>query len=121
MGGGGNGLDGLLRIGVADETMPGGCCLGLALTALIGPDALKEPDAFTLRPEIAGISWVFILSALAIATIIAEALEKRATGSLAMLRRMTAVSAGIICGLMRAGDVGTVWMCCIMISFGVSP
>src|SRR5215469_2235822 len=46
------------------------------------------------------------LNALAIAIVMAEALEKRASGSLAILRRMTADRAGDTWGLMEVGGVG---------------
>jgi len=44
--------------------------------------------------------------ASAMAIVMAEAVGKRASGSLTMLFRMTADSSGGICGLMRAGGVG---------------
>src|SRR5690349_357014 len=46
------------------------------------------------------------LSASESAMVMAEALEKRSSGSLAMLFRMTADNSGEISGLKRAGDLG---------------
>ena len=48
------------------------------------------------------------LSASASAAAREEALEKRATGSLARARRMTIVSAGEMVGLMSTGEMGVV-------------
>src|SRR5947209_3679929 len=61
------------------------------------------------------------LSPLASATVIAAAVGKRASGSLAMLFSTTAESSGGMFGLMRAGGVGISLRCCIMIASGLSP
>lgn len=57
----------------------------------------------------------------ATAIVIADALEKRASGSFAILLRMTSDKAGGICGLIRAGDVGSSWKCFIRIAMTESP
>src|SRR5258708_34468292 len=62
-----------------------------------------------------------ILKAFSSATIIAFALEKRIAGSLAILRIMTEVTAAGIIGLMREGVGAIALMCCVSMSFGVSP
>jgi len=53
-------------------------------------------------------------SAIAVAS--SEAIEKRAAGSFAMALRMTSDNAGGMFGLINAGGVGNVLICCIMIA-----
>ena len=62
-----------------------------------------------------------ILSAWAIAIVIAVALGKRALGSLAREREMTDVKAGGMRGLIRFGEVGVELICCVITATGVSP
>src|SRR5262249_15765259 len=83
-------------------------CVGLSIAS----DGLLE----TLRAFGMGI-----LKASARAATIAEAVGKRAAGSLARARRITPVSAGGIAGLTSIGAGGDVLICCIMISVGVPP
>ena len=59
--------------------------------------------------------------ALAIAIVIEAALAKRSSGSLARLRSITFVKAGEIFGLIRAGDGGIAFTCCIISATGLVP
>ena len=52
----------------------------------------------------------------ATAMAMADALGKRASGSFAMLLRITSDKAGGIIGLIRAGGVGSSWKCCMRIA-----
>ena len=61
------------------------------------------------------------LRAWASAWVMAEALGKRAAGSLARPRRMTMVKAGGIAGLSSTGEVGVAVTCCCMMRVGLSP
>lgn len=76
---------------------------------------LEASGSFSVRGTTVGMELVPVfrssggtgtLRASASAMVMAEALEKRASGSLAMLFRMTADSSGEIRGLTRAGGVG---------------
>ncbi len=55
-----------------------------------------------------------MFSARASAADIDAALENRAAGSLARQRRITSAKASGMAGLMREGDVGKAWMCCLI-------
>ena len=84
---------------------------------------LKEGGLLIL---IAGWDWLIFsgmltFRALATAVTRAVALPKRPAGSLLRLRTMTAARAGRICGLMSAGGVGLLCICCIKMSLAVSP
>ena len=57
----------------------------------------------------------------ATATVMADALGKRASGSFAMLLRITSDKAGGISGLIRAGGVGGSWKCCMRITIREVP
>ena len=57
----------------------------------------------------------------ATAMVMADALGKRAFGSFAMLLRMTLDKVCGISGLIRAGGVGSPWICCMRIAMTVSP
>ena len=57
----------------------------------------------------------------ATAMVMADALAKRASGSFAMLLRMTSEKAGARFGLIRAGGVGGSWKCCIRITIREAP
>src|SRR6266496_254952 len=77
---------------------------------------------------LAGVALGFISSAgtatlrdSATAMVMADALGKRASGSLAMLLRMTSEKVGGILGLRSAGGVGSSWKCCIRIAMTESP
>src|SRR5438067_11529492 len=61
------------------------------------------------------------LSASATAAVSADALPKRAAGSLARQRRITFDRAGGMSGLTRSGAVGVVVICCRAIAVIVSP
>ncbi len=62
-----------------------------------------------------------LFSASASATANADAVGKRAVGSLARLRMMTIVRAGGRLGLMTLGNVGVAWRCCMRTAAAFSP
>ena len=84
---------------------------------MAGGDKLREAGSFELFVAEIGVvvgAEGDILNAPARARAIEEALEKRAAGSLARACMMTSVRAGVTFGLMRAGGVGVVLTCCMM-------
>jgi hypothetical protein len=59
--------------------------------------------------------------ASAIATANVETVGNRAMGSLAIARKITSERAGGTMGLIKAGGVGSLWMCCEIMAVELSP
>src|SRR5437660_12788843 len=93
--------------------MPGSCTSTVG--ASIGYVASSQDETARIS---AGMG---TLSALATAAVSADALLKRAAGSLARQRRITFDRAGGMSGLTRSGAVGVVVICCIIMAVMVSP